>query len=459
MKPILLLVVSLFAVSPVGMQAQTIAPEGYRGSAVSGQASSTPLGLSLQDAIDRGIKTNIGLLVRGSDATEARAERLRALSALMPNVTGSASVVIAQNNLTTFGIKVPGFPSVVGPFNYIDARASVSSPLFDWSLIKRVKAATEGARAAQLSIDDGRDIVVEAVASGYFAILADVGRVEVTKAQLDLSLQLYQIAKDNHAAGVVPAIDELRANVESQKQQQTLLAVQNQLGKDKLALARVIGLPGGQEFDATEPAPYKALDGLTPDQLLAKAYKLRSDYQSAEAQVRASAFSLRAEDAARYPRLVLDGYYGDTGPAIGNSHGVFNITGSVQFNIFDGGRIRANQETAGSILKRRQNDLDDLRGKIDYDVRNALLDLKTAADQVAIAKVSLDLAQETLNQARDRYVAGVGSGIELVDAQVALAAANQDVITAAYAHNLAKVQLARAVGGTQMTLKEFLGDK
>jgi outer membrane protein TolC len=454
MKPIVLLVVSL-----VTMQAQTIAPEGYRGSVVNAQATSTPLGLSLQDAIDRGIKANIGLLVRGSDATEARAERLRALSALMPNVTGSASAIVAQNNLTTFGIVVPGFPLVVGPFNYIEARASVSSPVFDWALIKRVKAATENARAAQLSIDDGRDVVVEAVASGYFAILADVGRVEVTRNQLDLSMQLYQIAKDNHAAGVVPAIDELRANVETQKQQQTLLAVQNQLGKDKLALARVIGLPGGQEFEATEPAPYKALDGLSPDQLLTKAYQVRSDYKSTEAKVRASALSLKAADAARYPTLSLDGYYGDTGPTIGNSHGVFNVTGSLQFNIFDGGRIRADQETAGSILKRRQNDLDDLRGKIDYDVRNALLDLKTAADQVAIAKVSLDLAQETLNQARDRYVAGVGSGIELVDAQVSLAAANQDAISAAYAHNLAKVQLARAVGGTQTTLKEFLGDK
>ena len=252
MKPILLLVVSLLTI-----QGQTIAPEGYRGSVVTGQASSTPIGLSLQDAIDRGIKNNIGLLVRGSDATEARADRLRALSALMPNVTGSTSAIVAQNNLTTFGIKVPGFPSVVGPFNYIDARASVSATLFDWSIFKRVKEATENARSAQLSIEDGRDVVVEAVASGYFAILADVGRVEVTKAQLDLSLQLFQIAKDNHAAGVVPAIDELRANVESQKQQQTLLAVQNQLGKDKLALARVIGLPGGQEFEATDPAPYK----------------------------------------------------------------------------------------------------------------------------------------------------------------------------------------------------------
>lgn len=454
MKTLLLVVSSLFIA-----RAQEIAPLGYRGSVPKGQASSTPLALTLQDAIDRGIQNNIGLLVRGSDATEARADRLRALSALLPSVTGSASAIVAQNNLTTFGIRVPGFPSVVGPFNYIDARASVSSPVFDWALFKRAKAASENVLATQLSIDDGRDVVVEAVASGYFAILADMGRVDVTQQQVSLALALYQIAKDNHAAGVVPAIDELRANVESQKQQQVLLAVQNQLGKDKLALARVIGLPSGQEFNATDTAPYKALDGLAPSELLSKAYQLRADYRSMEVKVRASEFSLKAADAERFPTLSIDGYYGDTGPAIGSSHGVFNVTGSLKFNIFDGGRIRAGQETAGSILKRRRDDLDDLRGKIDYEVRNALLDLKTAADQVAIAKVSLDLAQETLNQARDRYVAGVGTSIELVEAQVSLASANQDAISAAYAHNLAKVQLARAVGGTQVTLRQFLGDK
>jgi len=453
MKPILLVLSSLLIT-----QAQNIAPEGFRGSVASGEATA-PIGLSLQDAIDRGIKNNIGLLVRGSDAREARSDRLRALSALLPNVTGSASAIVAQNNLTTFGIRVPGFPPVVGPFNYIDAHAAVSSPVFDWALLKRVKAATENVRAAQLSVDDGRDVVVESVASAYFAILADMGRVEVTQSQLNLSLALYQIAKDSHLAGIVPAIDELRAQVESQKQQQILLAVQNQLGKDKLALARVIGLPAGQEFEATEVAPYKALDGLAPAELLTKAYEMRADYHSMEARVLASEISLKAADAARFPTLSLNGYYGDVGPTIGNSHGVFNITGSLRFNIFDGGRIRADQETAGSILQRRRDDLGDLRGKIDFEVRTALLDLKTAADQAAIAKLTRDLSQETLNQARDRYVAGVGSGLELVEAEVSLAGANQDVISAAYAHNLAKVQLARAVGGTQVTLRQFLGDK
>jgi outer membrane protein TolC len=453
MKPLLLLAVSLFS-----LRAQTIAPEGFRGSAQRGAATAAPIELSLQEAISRGLSNNIGLLVRGTDASDARIDRMRALSALLPNVEARISQYEAQNNLTTFGIQVPGFPSVVGPFNYFDARAALSSPVFDWSLLKRAKAAAEYERAAQLSVDDGRDVVVAAVASGYFAILADIGRVDVTRSQVTLAQALFNIARDSHLAGVVPAIDELRAQVEVQKQQQTLLFVENQLAKDKLALARVIGLPSGQEFNTTDTAPYKALTESVTDELLQRAYRSRTDYQSIEAKLKASEISVHAADAARYPIVGLDANYGASGPVIGNSHGVFTIAGTLKFNIFDSGRIRAEQDAAHTQVDRRKNDLADLKGKIDFEVRNALVDLKTASDQVGIAQVARDLANQELVQARDRYVAGVGSGLELVQAEVSLANTNQDLISAAYAHNLAKVQLARAVGATQMTLKEFMGD-
>jgi len=453
MKLTLVLAVSLFS-----LRAQTIAPEGFRGSAQRGSATAAPIELSLQEAISRGLSNNIGLLVRGTDAAEARIDRKRALSALLPNVEARISQYEAQNNLTTFGIQVPGFPPVVGPFNYFDARAAFTSPVFDWSLLKRAKAAAEYEKAALLSVDDGRDVVVAAVASGYFAILADMGRVDVTRSQVTLAQALFNIARDSQQASTVPAIDELRAQVEVKKQQQILLAVENQLSKDKLALARVIGLPSGQEFNATDTAPYKALTESAADELLQKAYRARTDYQSMEARLKASEISVHAADAARYPTVGLNANYGASGPVIGNSHGVFTIEGTLRFNIFDSGRIRADQDAAQSQVERRKNDLADLKGKIDFEVRNALVDLKTAADQVGIAQVTRDLANQELAQARDRYIAGVGSGLELVQAEVSLANTNQDLISAGYAHNLAKVQLARAVGATQVTLKEFMGD-
>ncbi len=454
MPRILLAVLSLS-----NLYSQIIAPDGFRGSVASTEVSATPIQLSLDDAIARGLKNNIGLLLRSTDLDLARTDRMRALSALLPTVDGKLSSYIVQNNLTTFGIRVPGFPSVVGPFSYIDARASANLPIFDWQLIKRLKASVESERASQLNTNDARDLVVAAVASGYFTILADIGRVDVSRSQFNLSKVLYGIAKDSHDAGTAPAIDELRAQVESKKQEQLLLVAENQLAKDKLALARVIGLPGGQQFETTDSAPYAALEGLNADQLLEQAYKSRADYQSAEAQVRASEILRKAADAQRYPTLGVEGYYGDVGPAVGNSHGVTTIVSSLKFNIFDGGRIKADQQAADTLIDRRKKELADLRGKIDFEVRNALLDLNSAAEEVAVSQSSVALATEALNQARDRYVAGVGSGIELVEAEVSLAAANQDLIAASFAHNLAKVQIARAIGATQASLKTFMGEK
>ncbi len=176
-------------------------------------------------------------------------------------------------------------------------------------------------------------------------------------------------------------------------------------------------------------------------------------------QVRAAETARQATQAQRYPTLSLTANYGDTGVNLGNSHGNFAVSGSLRFNIFDGGRIRADELQVDAVIKQRKDELADLQGKIDFEVRSALLDLKTAADQVAVAQDNLKLAGQTLTQARDRFTAGVTDNIEVVQAQDSVANANQSLISSTYAHNLAKVSLARAVGGTENTLKQFMGGK
>jgi outer membrane protein TolC len=431
----------------------------FNGSVAAGQASSTQLELSLQDAIDRGLKANLGLLVRGTLSSAARADRLRALSALLPKLNAGITETEAQIDLAVYGFRASGFPTVVGPFNYTDVRASASSYVFDWPSLKNLKAAAESARAADLSLEDGRDLVVQSVASGYFAILADTGRVDSTRTQAQTAETLYNIAKDRHQAGISAAIDELRAQVELKSQQQRLVSAENVLARDKLALGRVIGLPLGQAFHLTNEAPYVPLENLDTDDLLRKAYELRGDYRSAEAQVRAAEIARQAADGERYPTAYVTANYGVVGPTLNNSHGTFSVTGSVNVNLFDGGRIRADQQSASAEIQRRRNEMDDLRGKIDFEVRTALLQLSTAADQVALARSNVDLANQTLNQARDRFGAGVADTIEVVQAQEALAGASQDAINSLYAHNLAKVSLARAVGGTEASLRQFLGGR
>ncbi len=439
----------------------TSAQQGlFNGSVATGQAG-PPLSLSLQDSLDRGLKTNLGLLVQTAGAQLARAERIRALSALRPAVVGNIAETVQQVDLAAFGFRgnFPGIPQIVGPFGLTDLRASASQTIYDRTALKNRRSAMEDERAANLSVQDARDLVVQAVATAYLQIISDQARIDATRAQVATAQALYERARDQHRAGVSPAIDELRAQVELKTQQQALIAEQNQLDKDKLTLGRVIGLPPGQEFTLSESAPYSALEGLSPDDMLKRAYDTRSDYKSAMSKLRVAELAREAAVAQRYPALGITGNYGDIGTNIGNSHGTFAVTGSLRFNIYDGGRIKADIEQAEAIIKQRKDELADLRGQIDQQVRSALIDLNTARDQVAVARENLDLANQTLEQARDRFSAGVADNIEVVQAQQSVANANQSLISAVLLHNLGKVSLARAVGAAETSLKQFMGGK
>jgi outer membrane protein TolC len=432
----------------------------FQGSVPMGTASPTPLALTLRDAIDRGLRTNLGLLVSGSASETARGERLRSLSALLPQVSGAVSETIEQLNLKTAGInfQAPGFsiPSIVGPFHYTDVRASSSFSVFDYSLRKNYRASKENERAAQLSFQDARDLVVQSVASAYLLAIADSSRVESLRAQVATDQAIYDRTADQKLAGTAAGIDVLRAQVQLQQQQQQLLAQDNQFAKDKLALGRTIGLPAGQDLTIAESAPYSALTGMTPEQALRTAYEQRADFQSAKASVSAAEESVKAARGERYPNVGVTADYGDIGPALNTSHGTFTFQAAARFNIFDGGRISGDVIQARAALKQRQDELADLGGQIDYQVRAALLDIQSAADQVAVARSNLDLANQTLTQARDRFSAGVTDNIEVVQAQGSVAIANDNLITALYAHNLAKVELARALGSAEQQIQKFM---
>jgi outer membrane protein TolC len=447
--------VALFAGSALfGQQAQ------FQGSVPTGVASPTPLSLTLQDAIDRGLRTNLGLLISGQVSETARGERLRSLSALLPQVTGEVSENVEQLDLKTRGInfQIGSFssPAVVGPFQYTDARAYASFSVFDYSLRKSYRAAKEGERAAQLSVKDARDLVVQSVANAYLLVIAGSSRVQALRAQVETDQAIYVRTADQKRAGTTAAIDVLRAHVELQQEQQQLIAQENQVAKDKLALGRVIGLPPGQQFAIADTEPYSPLAAMTPDQALRTAYEQRADFQSAKASVRAAEDSVSAARAERYPNVGVAADYGDVGPTLNSSHGTFTFQAFAKFNIFDGGRISGDIIQARSVLKQRQDELADLGGQIDYQVRGALLDIQSAADQVAVARSNLDLANQTLTQAQDRYASGVTDTIEVVQAQGSVAVANDNLIGALYSHNLAKVELGRALGSTEQRIQKFM---
>jgi outer membrane protein TolC len=460
--------IALFCVR--GLSAQSAAPtpstslpgtqSPFTGSEPEGTATPEVLQLTFQEAIDRGLRNNLGLLVSGDQTILARGERWKELSNLLPNLQARLQEDVQTQSLTALGFKSNVFPfpvpRVIGPFNYFDARASLSQSLFSFRDIEQERAAAERLKSAQYSYKDAREVVVLAVGNAYLLAIASAARIETAEAQVNNAQALSNKAADQQKAGLSPAIDALRAQVELQTRQQQLIAARNDYAKQKLSLARIIGLPPGQQFSLTEKAPYEALTPLPVETYLQRAYTSRSDYQAAQAQVRAAELSHRAAAAGRYPTLGVDANYGDIGINPSQSNGTWQVNGGLNIPIFAGGKVHSDVLEADAQLKQARSQLGDVRGRIDYEVRAALLDLNSAADQVEVARSSVELAEEALTQSRDRFAAGVTDNLEVVQAQEAVAGAHESYIQSLYAHNLAKVELAHAIGDAEQGVKRYL---
>ncbi|HZQ93505.1 MAG TPA: TolC family protein [Candidatus Sulfotelmatobacter sp.] len=432
----------------------------FEGSAPEGNATSEVLQIDFRDAIDRGLRNNLGLLLATDQAQAARGERWKQLAELLPNVGARAQEAVQTESLAALGLKPSVFhtalPRVLGPFNYFDLRASLSQTLFSMKAWQNERAATERMKVAQFNLKDARELVVLAVGNSYLQTIAAAARVETAEAQVKSAQALYEKAADQQRAGLTPALDALRSQVELQSRQQQLILARNQLAKSNLSVARIIGLPLGQPFVLTERAPYQGLTPLPLETYLQHAYKERADYQGALAQVRSAELAKKGAQAGRYPSIDLDANYGDIGVTPAHSNGTWQVIGGVNIPIFAGNRVHADVLEADAQLKQARSRLGDLRGRIDYEVRAALLDLNAAAEEVEVARSSVDLAEQALVQSQDRFAAGVADNLEVVQAQEAVAAAHENYIQSLYAHNLSKVELAYAIGDAEQGVKRYL---
>lgn len=453
----------LLASSPGLSRAQAQSP--FLGSVPTGQTTGTTLELSLHEAFERALKYNLGAIESDQNTRAAHAVRLRNLNALLPDLSARVSGALEQVNFGAEGLKIhiPGIiiPTVVGPFGVADARAYLSQEIFNWSDVQGWKSASVSETASRYTYESDRDFVVFTAGGAYLLVLSDLATVDSIRAQVKTAQTLYQQDTDRNKQGLVASVDVLRAQVELQTEQQRLIAAENQLAIDKLTLARVIGLPNGQEFQLTDSVPYAPLDDITLDQALKQAYSTRPDYLSAKAQVQAAELAGGAAAAENYPSLSTDANYGDIGsPNFGTSHGTFSVTVALDIPIFQGTRVRADKLQADSALQQRKAELADLGGKIDDQVRTAFYNLRSSSDLVAVARSNIDLADQTLTQSRDRFAAGVADNLEVVQAQESVALANQSYIASLYSFNLAKISLAQALGVAQQSaLRYLLGGK
>ncbi len=449
--------------------AQTVVPPGlsgstaptsadFQGSITAGQATGDTLSLTLDDAVQRGLKNNLGLLLSGTQTANTRGQRLQELQALLPSIDASAKESLAQVDLAAEGLKIPGFPTIIGPYGYTDLRVNLSWSLLNLNALRTYMSAKHSFKAAQLSAEDSRQMVILTVGNAYLLVVADQARIDTTEAEVKTSKVSLDQASDSHAAGTSPKLDVLRAQVDYQSLEQQLIVARNQLEKDKLALARTIGLPLEQKFTLADTVPYSAFDQPNVQEAIKQALANRKDRSASIETTAADVDQRKAATADRLPTIKAEADYGDIGVNVRTSHGTGNATGTVTIPIFKEAQFRGEAGVAQSQLDEQRDKQSDLDAQIEADVRDALLDIASSQQQVEVSKSNVDLSTEALSEAQQRYTAGVSDNLAVSQAQQSQAQANGQYINSLYQHNVAKLNLARAMGVAQ-NYKDFLGGK
>ena len=430
----------------------------YQGSVATDKPSADTLQLTLEEAVQRGLKTNLGLLLSNTQVANSRGQRLQDLQALLPSIDGNIKEAFVQSDLAAQGLKIPGFPTIIGPFGYTDIRANLTWTVFSLNSLKTYMASRHNFQAAQLSAEDARQLVILTVGNAYLKVLADQAQIESTEQQVSTSKVSLDQATSNHSAGTAPRLDELRAQVDYQSLQQQLIVAKNAKEKDKLALARTIGLPLGQSFEVADKAPYSAFDQPDVQQAIKQALANRKDRQASVEATKGDEEARKAATYDRLPTIKAEADYGDIGVNVRHSHGTGDATGTIMIPIFKEAQYRGEAQVAQSQLDQQRFQQSDLDAQIEADVRDALLDIASSQQQVEVAHSNVQLSAEVLSEAQDRYKAGVSDNLAVSDAQQTVAQADSQYVNSLYQHNVAKLNLARAMGVAQ-NYKDYLGGK
>ncbi len=447
------------ALNPSSSSSQSGMDPSFRGSLVRGRANGQVLPLGIDEAIHMGLQNNLGLILQASNQRQAGGERLQNLQTLLPTVTAGASITVQQIDLAAFGLKIPGINPIIGPFQVEDFRAYLTQNLLNLNSLQTYLASKHNFEAAQLTAQDARDLVVLTVGNAYLLCIADRSRIEAVEAELASSKLSFDQAKDAHEAGTSPRLDVLRAQVDYQSEQQSLISARNELAEDKIALARAIGLPLDQRFQLTDSAPFAALETPDPEAAFQEALKQRKDLAAAAEQVKAAEANRKAAGDDQLPTVSVNGNFGDLGQTMAHSHGTYTAEASISAPILQIAKVHGEEEAADAELDQAKAKLSDQTQQVNADIRDAILDIHTAAKLVEATRSNVDLAREALVEAQERFKAGVDSSLAVSQALATDRQAEDQYISALYQHNVAKLSLARALGVASTNYKEYLGGK
>ena len=458
--------------APVQAQSakQSSATNPYYGSVTTVPATDAVLPLPLDDAIRLGLEHNLALTIARDQQKTASGQRLEAMQGLLPVVTLEGQNGVHQYNLAAEGFRgglasqfgVP--PEEFAELNFVptvtvtQGQGNLNWTLVSLPAIEQYRAAKQGETASYYNMQSSRGLVVLNVATAYLQALAASAQLDYARELLKTDKVALDQAVAQHEAGTAARLDELRAQVEYQSQQQVVIAQENSFEKAKIALEREIGLSVMQKIQLTDTSPYAELEATTIDQAKQEAYANRQDYQSMIHQIRQAQLSLGAAKHERLPTLSFGGFYGVQGITGSIYHGVFAAQGELLVPLFQEAKFRGDRQTASAQLNSQYSQMADLKAKIDQQLRDSLLDLVTQQQLVQVAHSNLDLATTALDQASQRYQAGIDDNLPLVQAQSTLADAQSQYVNTVYNYNQAKLGLARNLGIIDTQYQAYLKD-
>jgi len=470
--PVLLTALVLGA---AGLRAQQANPSSatnpYYGSVTVHAVTEDTLKLSLDEAVAMGLKNNLGLKETESEEAIFHGEKKVAIQEFLPTLVMSGAIGAYQHNLAALGFGpsalsqfmslfpngLPSGFSEITKDTLTEGKIHVDQTLFSGPVIAGYKAAGAAERSAHFATMSARGEVVQQVASAYLHAIAAASEVDNAKALEGQDQVALNHAHDAHVAGTAANLDELRARVQLQSQEQVRIQDENMLEKDLILLKREIGVAPGQKIALTDPAPFQDLVSQTPEEVKAIAYKNRQDYQNLQNQAVEYKAIHGAYRSQRLPTLSFSGFYGtDTVTGVG-THGDFLAQGTLSVPLFREAKLRGDTDAAQAQMESVNNQLADLRSHIDQQVRSALLDAGAAEQLVKVARSNVALATRELSDETDRVNAGVDDNLPLVTAQATLASAQSNLVESLYQYNLAKLALARAAGILEQQYRDYLG--
>jgi outer membrane protein TolC len=433
------------------------------------RATPGALPLSLDDAIARGFTHNLQIELDRQNERRVHGLMLTVQNSLLPSMTAEVQTSAQQINLAGLGFKpsvlasidIPGFDTstfkTIVKIDVTSAQLNLDQQLFNVPAYYLYRAAQKAQKVALLTTLNQRGTVALAVGTQYLRSLADASQIDNAKALLKADEVAFEQARASHEAGVGTNLDELRARVQLQTQQQALINAENIFAKGKIALNRLIGLPADQEIALTDTAPFAAYETMPIEQAKSIAFEHRKDFLSLEAQQDLADRTLKAVRAERYPSLEFKGNYGVVGETQGLYHGTFSAMGKLSFPIFQEGQLRGERQVAQAQLTGLRQQIDSLKVTIEQQIRSAMLDVQASKELVDVARSNVDLATQQLQDASDRFQAGVSDNLPVVQAQATLADAQSRLVEALYQYNQSKLQLARNTGVVETQYKIYLG--